>query len=365
MSAPRLLIAGGGTGGHLFPGLAVAEAWQGQGGEVLFVGAEGGLEETLLPRQGHTPVLLKTGKLKGHGLLSRVATLLGVPGAVLKARQVVREFQPEVVLGVGGYASVPAVAAAWLAGIPTALHEQNAHPGLANRWLGRLAGQVLLSFPEAAAAFAPGKSRLTGNPVRAAFLEAAAMVAGQGEGGERPLQLLIFGGSQGARVFSQVVPRAVLEVAAQGGLLTLRQQVRREDVAEVTEIYHQAGIPAQVTPFIHEMAAAYAWADLVICRAGATSLAELTVMGKPALMIPFPFAADDHQTANARSLATAGGGWLQPQTGFTAEWLTAFLLARLADREGLRQVGVRARAQGRPGAADDIVAALLAMSRRS
>ncbi|MBF0425868.1 MAG: undecaprenyldiphospho-muramoylpentapeptide beta-N-acetylglucosaminyltransferase [Magnetococcales bacterium] len=358
---PRLLIAGGGTGGHLFPAIAVADAWQEiTGGEVLFVGTPWGLESRILPQQGRALATLRVGQLKGGGVGRRLRTLAGLPLALVEALSILNTFQPRVVLGVGGYASAPAVVAARLRGVPALLHEQNAQPGLANRLLGRLVRTVCLSFPEAASAF-PGRTLLvTGNPVRASLVRAAVAEEPTLTPPTAPLRLLVFGGSQGAQVLTEVVPAALAALPRHEGRVpvVVRHQVSAADVEAVAALYRQAGIVATCAPFFDDMAAAYRDADLVIARAGATTLAELTVMGKPALLIPYPFAADDHQTANARALVAAGGGWMQPQAGLSVAWLVGFLTERLVDREGLRVVGRRARVLARPEAAAAIVAAL-------
>lgn len=360
--AKRLLIAGGGTGGHLFPALAVAEAWDDHpdGGEILFVGTQEGLESRILPREGRHLATLKVGRLKGGGWIKRLRTLLGLPLALLSALGIVRGFKPDVVLGVGGYASAPALFAAWLLRIPVALHEQNARPGLANRTLGRLARLAMVSFKETETGWFRCPATWVGNPVRAALVKAAREE--RGEGGEG-FGLLIFGGSQGARVFSQVAPPALAgldEKIRQG--LRLRHQAPTDDVDGLKAAYAAAGIKAEVLPFIHDMAGAYREADLVICRAGATSLAELAVVGKPALLVPFPHAADDHQTANAWAVVAAGAGWLQPQAELTPEWLRGFLLERMGDAAGLGRAGEMAKALGRPGAAGEIVSHLMTLA---
>ncbi|MBF0624511.1 MAG: undecaprenyldiphospho-muramoylpentapeptide beta-N-acetylglucosaminyltransferase [Magnetococcales bacterium] len=358
---PGLLIAGGGTGGHLFPAIAVAEAWEAEtGGEVLFVGTPWGLESRLLPQQGRRLATLRVGRLKGSGTVVRIKTLLGLPRALLEAMGIVRSFRPRAVLGVGGYASAPAVAAARLLGVPALLHEQNARPGLANRWLSRLVREVLISFPEAAAGFPGRTTTLTGNPVRRGLDRPA---AAEPPGAERPLSILVFGGSQGARIFSEIVPPAVALVAAtQPGAVRLRQQAVEADRPQLESFYRHKGIPAEVLPFIHDMERAYREADLVICRAGATSVAELAAMGKPALLIPYPFAADDHQTANAAALVAAGGGWMRRQEELDERWLADFLGDRLADRAGLLRAGENARTLGHPDAARRVVARILALS---
>ncbi|MBF0153821.1 MAG: undecaprenyldiphospho-muramoylpentapeptide beta-N-acetylglucosaminyltransferase [Magnetococcales bacterium] len=362
-SMQRLLIAGGGTGGHLFPAMAVADAWKKTtAGEVLFVGTPWGLESRVLPQEGRRLATLRVGQLKGSGLWRRVRTLAGLVPALWGALVILREFRPHIVLGVGGYASAPAVVAARLLGLPTVLHEQNALPGLANRLLGRFVQTVCLSFPQAAVHFSGRPVLTTGNPVRESLVQAAAE-EGEVSSLAAPLRLLIFGGSQGAQILTDVVPAALADLVKGAGQASIRvqHQVRAADVESVAAFYRQAGIEANCAPFFRDMAQAYRAADLVIARAGATTLAELMVMGKPALLIPYPFAADDHQTANARALVEAGGAWMQSQAHLTVPWLTEFLVQRLADRGGLLDVGLRAHSLAHPEAAQRIVATLLGL----
>ncbi|MBF0273247.1 MAG: undecaprenyldiphospho-muramoylpentapeptide beta-N-acetylglucosaminyltransferase [Magnetococcales bacterium] len=354
----RLLLAGGGTGGHLFPALAVADAWEAAGGETLFVGAQGGMECQLIPARGKRLITLEIGRLKGSGPLDRLRTLAGLPLAVAAARRVVREFAPHGVLGMGGYASAPAVTAARLMGVPTVLHEQNAIPGLTNRLLGRLANRVLTGFAQATTFFPPGHALETGNPVGGTFVHPFPPLVPPAPG--EPFRLLIFGGSQGAHVFTEVVPEAIIRLHRQTGLrITVRQQARPEDLETVRTRYAQAGIPAQTEPFFQNMVSAYQEAHLVIARAGASSIAELAATGRPALLVPYPFAADDHQTANARPLTAAGGAWTREQKEFNVSWLTNFLADRLQDPDGLIQAGDLARTLARPRAAADMITAIL------
>ncbi|OSM07060.1 undecaprenyldiphospho-muramoylpentapeptide beta-N-acetylglucosaminyltransferase [Magnetofaba australis] len=352
----RLLIAGGGTGGHLYPAIAVAEAWQAAGfgdkQQILFMGASRGIEARVIPEQGYALALIDVGQLKGGGITRKLKTLLGLPAAVWRARKVLKQFKPDVALGVGGYASAPAMAAAWLLGIPCALHEQNARPGLTNRRLAKLAKHVFISFAQAHYAFDGQRVTLTGNPVRAA-LTAAPSDYPQQFSAQRPLRLLITGGSQGAAIFSEVVPAAAIALAQEGAALQIRQQVRGMEPAELQARYAAAGIAAECLPFIDDMARAYAEADLVIARAGATTVAELALCGKPALLVPYPYAADDHQAANAEALTEAGGGWMQRQEGFTAEYLQKFLRACLENPAKLAEAAQAAQSLGRPEAAQE------------
>lgn len=369
----KLIIAGGGTGGHIFPAIAVADAWEAGGGEVLFVGTPHGLENRLLPQRGKQLVLLTVGQIKGKGMTTRLRTLLGLPGALYSAWKIVRRYRPEVVLGMGGYVSAPTLVAARLLAIPIALHEQNARPGLTNRLLGRIADLIFVSFAESVgtfqamrslARFAPSahpEVLVTGNPVRTALQEESqhpAMPAGN-----RSFRLLVFGGSQGARIFSDLLPEVLHQIKQHGMPVQVRHQVPQEDLARVQEAYQRLEIDATVAPFFQNMAEAYREADLVICRAGATTVAELAAVGKPALFIPYPHAADDHQTANALAMVGIHGGWMQPQGELTIPWLTDFLLARMADPAGLIAAGHRALSLARPYAAGQIVKHLLLLAQ--
>ena len=375
----KLIIAGGGTGGHIFPAIAIADAWEASGGEVLFVGTPQGMENRLLPQRGKRLALLTVGQIKGKGWRLRLRTLLGLPHALFSAWQIIRHDRPDVVLGMGGYVSAPTVVAARLLAIPTALHEQNAWAGLTNRLLGKVTHQIFISFAESRAAFQPlkimgkvipiaareesGRVLLTGNPVRSILHEES-----QHEtilAGNRPIRLLVFGGSQGARIFSELLPPTIQQIKESGMPVEIRHQVPKEDLAQVSAEYERLGVTALVAPFIQNMAAAYREADLVICRAGATTLAELAAVGKPALFIPFPFAADDHQTVNAQAMVQANGGWMQAQSRLTTAWLTEFLLARMADPEGLIEAGRNARGLATPQSAQMIVDHLLMLVEKT
>ncbi|MEO5335115.1 MAG: undecaprenyldiphospho-muramoylpentapeptide beta-N-acetylglucosaminyltransferase [Magnetococcus sp. YQC-5] len=344
----RLLLAGGGTGGHLFPALAVADLWEAGGGTTLFVGAQDGMECRVLPEAGKRLITLKIGRIKGTGVMARLGTLSGLPKVLMEAMTILRDFQPHAVLGMGGYASAPAVVAARIMGIPTLLHEQNAIPGLTNRLMGRLCSRVLTGFAQALPFFPQGRAIETGNPVRKEFPNPFPELVPPGSG--EPLHLLIFGGSQGARIFTEIVPAALIQLRQAGYAFQVRQQARPEDLESLAWTYQQAGIPAETSHFFHDMSAAYQWSHLVISRAGASSVAELAACGRPALLIPYPFAADDHQTANARPLTDSGGAWTQTQKQFTVSWLVEFLTQRCQDPQGLFQVGQNARAMARPQA---------------
>ncbi len=358
----RLLIAGGGTGGHFFPALAVAQAWLAAGPEreVLMVGTQRGIEARLCGPNGLPLRTLSVQRLKGGGLKGWLLGLLALPRAGWQAWQVLREFQPGAVLGVGGYASGPVVMLAALGRWPSLIMEQNARPGMTNRILARFVRRVVLGLPGAERWLPAGKTVVLGNPVRDAIAEslAAALDAQQERApGTRP-HLLVVGGSQGARGINRVVPAAVAALKARGLEPEVRLQTGRLDAESVAAELHALGLDEQVraTVFIDDMAEAYAWADLVLCRAGATTLAELAVAQRPAVLVPFPHAADNHQEANAQALVAVGGARMIRQSELDAEGLADTLAELFASPEALRTMGVAAGTVARPEAARQVVA---------
>jgi UDP-N-acetylglucosamine--N-acetylmuramyl-(pentapeptide) pyrophosphoryl-undecaprenol N-acetylglucosamine transferase len=347
----RVLILAGGTGGHIFPGLAVAQALRARGAQVGWLGAEGGMETRLVPPHGIGIDTIAVSGLRGKG----IATLLGAPLRVLRAVQaaarVLRERQPDAVVSFGGYAAGPGGLAARLAGIPLLVHEQNRAAGMTNKVLAKLARQVLVGFPQTFRT-----ETLVGNPVR----EAIAQVPGPAQrdfdhGGA--LRLLVLGGSQGARALNHAVP---LAVAATGLPMDVLHQAGEKMLDDARQAYADAGVVARVEPFIADMAAAYAWADLVVCRAGALTLAELCAVGVGSVLVPFPQAVDDHQTRNAEYLVERDAARLLPQTQDLAARLQA-VLAELAAHPDTRIAMARAaRALAMPDAAARVADAVLA-----
>jgi len=289
-----MVIAGGGTGGHFFPGLAVAQEAVRQGASAIFVGSNTGIEARVAPQRGFRFVPLDIHGVRGVGWRGALRFAAQLPVALLAAWRVLGEHRADIVLGLGGYGSVPVVVAAWLRRVPAVLMEQNVHPGLANRILSRLARRVCTTFAESAEFFPAGKAIRTGNPVRRL------------ESSTRPdpsrFSLLVFGGSQGARSVNRVVTEAVGQLQPRLPELSIVHQTGEADRLSVDEQYRARGIDARVSAFIEDMAAAYGSADLVVCRAGATTLAELAMVGKPAILIPYPYAADDHQRHNAEAM---------------------------------------------------------------
>lgn len=343
-----MIVAGGGTGGHLFPGLAVAERLAGGDPQsVLFVGSDSGIEARVIP---HTPFAfraLSIRGLRGRGWRGAVQLVMQLPAAIVRARGALAEFRPDVVLGVGGYASFPVVVAAWLRGVPSVLLEQNAHPGLANRVLGRLAARVCTTFPEANAYFPAGKVVLTGNPVRLFAAAPPAPRAG--------FTLLVFGGSQGAHRLNEAMGEAAAALREAIADLRVLHQTGAADRAALATRYAGLGIEADVREFIDDMGAAYQRADLVVCRAGATTVAELTTLGKPAILVPYPFAADDHQRANASVVAARGAGILMLDRELSGKGLAETIIALARDRQRLAMMADAARQLGVPDAAQRVV----------
>jgi len=347
----RMLLAGGGTGGHLFPAVALAERLQETepGSEVLFVGTARGIEASVLPKLGLPLRTIDIRGFVGKGLLAKLAVAPRLIRSVRQSQRILKEFDPDVVVGVGGYASAPVLLAARMQKLPFVIHEQNAWPGLTNRLLARWAERVCLSFADADRAFHRGRTVLTGNPLRRGMEDCPALPL---EGG----QLLVFGGSRGARAINEVVVRMLPQLEAWRGRLRIVHQTGVEDLERVREGYRQAGWADDgVVPFIDDMAAAYAASQLVICRAGATTIAELTACGRPAILIPYPHAAADHQTGNARALAHRGAALLLPQHDLTEERLARLAGDLLNDRERLQSMAATARSLGRRGAADLIL----------
>ena len=347
----RLLLAGGGTGGHLFPAVALAQLLlkQDKTAAVQFVGTEKGLEARLLPKLDLPLRFVDMAGVVGRGWRGKLEMVPRLLKSLYQAREIFREFRPDLVVGVGGYASVPVLLMAKLQGIPYLIHEQNAIPGLSNRLLGRWAKLICLSFPQPIAGFSAEKTLVTGNPLRPGLEEVVAKLPENGK-------LLIFGGSRGARAINQAVMQMLPLLKDWPQRPEILHQTGEADLEEVQQAYRTAGLdPQQVVPFIDDMAGAYADSKLIICRAGATTLAELTVCGRPAVLIPFPFATGDHQTANARVLADAGAANLLPQSELNAERLAAAIKDLFSDQPKLQQMADRGRSLGQVGAAEKIL----------
>ncbi len=356
----RIILTTGGTGGHIFPALAVAQAVRRRFPQcaILFVGGTHGSEAALAQEAGLDFRALPSQGILGKGLQS-IPGLLRMGWGVVQGCFLVRSFRPQVIVGFGGYAGFPAVMAGTLLQVPTAVHEQNSIPGMCNRTLANRVDRIFCSFEDQDTVFDGNKVRMTGNPVRGDILHLWDQKGGKAAGSGK--RLLIVGGSQGATAINE----AVMEI-----LPTLRRervriwhQTGTRDFERVRQHYDKVYPEARVEPFIQDMAAAYAFADLVLCRAGATTLAELTIAGKPSLLIPFPYAVHDHQLKNARYLEEAGAALVMGQSYMKEINLAATITDLLAMPEKLRAMGRQAYGLGRPGAAEAIVEEMVAMVR--
>ncbi|HET9751914.1 MAG TPA: undecaprenyldiphospho-muramoylpentapeptide beta-N-acetylglucosaminyltransferase [Myxococcales bacterium] len=362
----RLLVAGGGTGGHLFPGIALGEEVKTRHprNDVLFVGSARGIEAREVPRAGYPLEIIDVGPIKRMGLWGTLRGVFRVPRALGQSMRILRKFDPDVVVGVGGYSSGPVVMAAWMMRIPTAVQEQNALPGFTNRTLGKFVDAVFTAFPEAQASFPRRKTYLLGNPIRRAFLDNYLHTKAATD----RLSIFVTGGSQGAHALNVKVAEAMeLLAPALGPRLALLHQTGVKDQAEIAARYLKLavhGLVAEAVAFIDDMPRAYAGADLLVCRAGATTIAELTVCKKPAILVPFPFAADDHQTVNAHSMVQAGAALLIPESELSGEKLAAELRGLEMDRQRLQRMSRASGVLGRPEAAREIADVCVSLCSR-
>ncbi len=358
----RLLVAGGGTGGHVFPGVALAEevVTRHPRNDVVFVGTARGLEATVVPQGGFPLELIEVRGLKGKGLLRGLRGLSLLPGALARSLSILRAWRPDVVVGVGGYASGPVVLAAWLLRVPTAVQEQNAVAGFTNRMLGPIVQAVFTAFPEAARHFSRRKVFQLGNPIRRALLENYMRPRARHD----RLTVLVFGGSQGAHALNMRVIEALPHLHDLRDRLRLVHQTGARDHEAVEKGYRAVGFEPDVREFITEMSQAYAEADLVVCRAGATTLAEITVCKKASVLIPFPAAADNHQVLNARSLVDAGAAVMIEERELTGELLAGEIRSILLDPDRRERMERAAGRLGNPQAASEIAEACGELARR-
>ena len=348
----RFVVMAGGTGGHVFPALAVADELRRRGHEVVWMGAPDSFESRTVPAQGYAMEFVQVSGLRGKGVLTLLGAPLRLLRAVVQAWKILARQQPHAVLGMGGFASGPGGFAAWLRRIPLVIHEQNAAPGLTNRLLARLAGTVLQAFPDT---FVRG--RTVGNPVRAGFAELCAPAQRIGGHAGRP-RLLVLGGSQGARALNERVPQALAAMPEGRRPQVHHQAGRTLQVAE--QAYAEAGVDARLEAFIADMPSAYAGADLVVCRAGASTIAELSAAGCASLLVPYPHAVDDHQTRNGEHLVRVGAARLVAESELTPERLAQELQALLSDRAQLIAMAQAARTTAWTHATAAIVDACLA-----
>lgn len=343
-----ILVMAGGTGGHIFPALAVADVLRGRGWNVVWLGARGGMEERLIPPRGYAAVWIRFGGIRGKSLLRKLLLPASLLIAFWQSAMAIFRHRPDVVLGMGGYAAFPGGMMAALLGKPLLIHEQNAIPGLANRVLAGVADRVLAAFPDAF----NGRVDViwSGNPVRTDIVNLAPPEA-RFANRSGPLRVLVVGGSLGAKALNVTVPQA-LALLLQNERPVVTHQAGAAHVAELRETYRSVGVDAEIVDFIDDMALRYGEADLVICRAGATTITELAVAGVGSVLVPFPYAADDHQTRNAAYLADRGAALLMPQSTLTPQSLAETL--RGLNRTKLLEMARAARAVGKPDAAQKV-----------
>ncbi len=342
------LVMAGGTGGHIFPGLAVAEALRERAWRVHWLGAAGSMESQLVPPRGFAFEAISFSGVRGKGLVTLAFLPLRLLKAFWQSIQVVRRVEPDVVIGLGGYISFPAGMMSVLLGKPLVLHEQNSVAGMANRVLASVADRVFTAFPNVLK-----KAAWIGNPLRPAFLQQPGPAERLGSR-SGPLRLLVGGGSRGAKALNEIVPQALALIPAERRPKVLHQSGARQ-IDELRLNYQAAGVEAELTPFIDDTARAYAEADLIVCRAGASTVTEIAAVGAAAVFVPFPSAVDDHQTTNARFLVDAGGGWLVQQRDLGAQWL-ADLLQNTGRDELIRRALAAKRLQ-KTNATAEVVAA--------
>lgn len=347
--ALNIIIAGGGTGGHLFPGIAIARTIidDAPGSRVLFVNTGNALETKVLSEAGFEQKVIRSSGLKGLGIFKKLGALMKIPGGVAASASIIKAFRPDVVIGVGGYSSGPVLLAARMLGVKTALHEQNRLAGMTNRFLSRLSGRVYVSFENTVINGRPENRRVTGNPVRK---EICGIEKKADASGSVPT-VFVTGGSQGAEKINQTVIQAVRLLRHP---VSIVHQTGKRNYEEVRTAYEQSGTDALVKPFFTDMAERYRNADLVICRAGATTVAELSAIGKPALFIPFPFAADNHQVFNAQALTETGGAEMIEEKNLSPELLAERISYYAENPDRLKEMAGRAKKLGKPDAARKI-----------
>lgn len=342
MKNKKLLVMAGGTGGHVFPAIAVAQALQQQGWDICWLGTKDRMEADLVPKHGIPIRFIQISGLRGKGIKALLGAPFAIFRAVLQAKKIIQEEKPDAVLGMGGYVSGPGGVAAKLCGVPIILHEQNAIAGLTNKWLAKIATCVLQAFP-----MAFPNAEVVGNPVRADLFQRAAPEIRFADRGEK-LRLLVVGGSQGARVLNQTLPKVVAELADK---LDVRHQVGKGSVENVTALYGDNAQNVQITEFIDDMAEAYSWADVVICRSGALTVCELAAIGAAAIFVPFQH-KDKQQYLNAKYLADAGAAKIVEQADLTPEILINYL--KNFTRENLLQMAINAKTMSAPQAAQRV-----------
>jgi UDP-N-acetylglucosamine--N-acetylmuramyl-(pentapeptide) pyrophosphoryl-undecaprenol N-acetylglucosamine transferase len=355
----RVIIAGGGTGGHLFPGIAIAKEFKNrfEKSKVLFVVGHRKMESEILSRYGYETRSVEVGGIKGKGLKKKISVLFKLPGSILKTMSILKEFSPSMVLGMGGYSSGPICVAAKLKRIPIAIHEQNSYPGLTNRLLSRFADRAFISFEESRKYIKTKLQVLTGNPVR----EELFLKRPKNKEENNRFKILVVGGSQGAMAINRAFAEALEYICKKGKKVAVNHQTGQTDYERVLNDYKNRGLTGELHPFIHDMAEAYGRSDLVIGRAGATTIFELAALGKPSILIPYPYAANLHQDTNAKALVGVGGAEMIFQRDLNGKGLAEILMKYMGNRKALEDMGWNARKIARPNAAKTIVDQLLGM----
>jgi UDP-N-acetylglucosamine--N-acetylmuramyl-(pentapeptide) pyrophosphoryl-undecaprenol N-acetylglucosamine transferase len=361
----KLLIAGGGTGGHVFPAIAIAEAMRQEDpqGSILFVGTKRGIESRVVPDTGFAIQYITARGLKGTGIINTLAGLLDLPRGLWESVSIIKEFRPDFVLGVGGYASGPTVTAAVLMRIPTGVQEQNSVMGTTNKILSRFVGRIYLAWEETDPPTPAHKTLVTGNPVRADLLRASGSRASPPDLQRDAFNILVFGGSLGAQNLNVSLAKTVDVLASLRPRVRVLHQTGVGAVEEMKAAYGKGGIEADVREFIYDMRSAYEWADLVVCRSGAATLAELTAVGRPAIVVPYPYAIGDHQTRNAKALEKRGAVKIVPDVALKNGALADQIVFMVENPETLRAMAESASKLGRPEAAHTIAEDILSRKR--
>jgi len=347
----KIIISGGGTGGHIFTGIAIAEEFKRKDREnqVIFVGAVNGMESKILPLYKYTLMTLPAKRFKGKSVINKFLSLCEIPKGIIKARKILRKYQPDLVLGIGGYASGSMVIATFLSGIKTAIHEQNTIPGLTNRFLGRFVKKVFIGFSESFPFFPEKKTLFTGNPVRSELL------IKDYDKDIKKFTILILGGSQGSHNINIAMLEAIKELEEIKDKIRIIHQSGESDKKMVEVAYKNSGIDAEVFAFINDMGKVYGSSNLIISRAGAGSISEIMVWGKPSILIPFPFSAYNHQECNARALSKKGAAIILTERELTEKRLGIIIKDLFLDRKKLKIMGEKARKLANPHAAKIIV----------
>jgi UDP-N-acetylglucosamine--N-acetylmuramyl-(pentapeptide) pyrophosphoryl-undecaprenol N-acetylglucosamine transferase len=355
----RAIIAGGGTGGHVIPALAIAYQLKKQfAAEILFIGTARGIETRLVPQAGFPLQLIQVGALKNVSLMTRAKTMFDLPRAIAASSRMLSEFDPEVVIGVGGYASGPAMIAAIRRGLPTLAFEPNVVPGFANRMIARWVSAAAVHFEETCQYFP--NCKVTGVPVREAFFSIP-------QKAENTPTLLVFGGSQGARAINQAIttPESLAGLREKVPGIHIIHQTGQHDYDQVLAAYQQSGISGEVHKFIDDMPGTFARADLLVCRSGASTVAEITAAGKPAIFVPFPAAADDHQNVNARALERVGAAVVVEQSNLDAAYLVDTVAAVIGDARRLQSMSAAAKSLAHPKAVEEIAEMVVQLAGRA